>query len=47
MSTITGARSSHHCMAGADHEASGGRFFGVIDPATGTVTACLSLPQNV
>jgi hypothetical protein len=47
MSTITVAHSTHHCMAGADHEASGGRFFGVINPATGKVTARLGLPQNV
>jgi hypothetical protein len=47
MSTVTGARSSHYCVAGADHEASDGGFFGVINPARGEVTARLGLPQNV
>jgi hypothetical protein len=47
MSTIPGAHSSHHCMGGADHEASGGRFSGVIDRATGEITPRLGIPQNV
>jgi hypothetical protein len=47
MSTITGARSSHHCVAGVDHEDSGGRFSGVIPPAMGEVTARPGIHQNV
>jgi hypothetical protein len=47
MPTITGARSSHYCVAAVDHEGSGGRFTGVITPATGEVTARPGIHQNV
>ena len=46
MTTTPGVRTLHHWVAGAEHAGSGDRFSDVTDPATGEVTARLSLASG-